>query len=350
MHDAHLNIDGRTISVAHRTLVIAEIGVNHDGSVERALELVNIAAHCGADAVKLQIFTAEQLMHGSSEFAGYQAKQVDDADPAAMLRRYELGAAELRRVVSAIRRQGMLPIATPFSLSDVDVVEELDLPAIKIASPDVVNRPLLEKAATLGRPLIVSTGAATMEEIDVTVGWMRAAPLALLHCVSSYPTPSEQANLCWIGELAEQFGRVVGYSDHTTEIISGSLAVGAGASIIEKHLTYDRNAAGPDHAASADAKQFAEYVRLIRAAETLRGLPGKRVLEIERDVRRVSRQSLVAARDMRIGEKLCRQDLIVQRPGIGISAADVGAAVGRQIVRPVRRGTLLQWDMLADAA
>ena len=132
MHDAHLTIDGRTISVAHRTLVIAEIGVNHDGSVERALELVNIAAHCGADAVKLQIFMAEQLMHGSSEFAGYQAKQVVDADPAAMLRRYELGPAELRRVVSAIRRQGMLPIATPFSLSDVDVVEELDLPAIRL--------------------------------------------------------------------------------------------------------------------------------------------------------------------------------------------------------------------------
>ncbi len=350
MNQAEIQIDGRTIGVGNPTLVIAEIGVNHDGSVERALELVEIAAKCGADAVKLQIFTASQLMHSASEFAGYQAKSVSDADPAAMLRRYELPIADLRRIVREIRQRGMIPIATPFSLADVDVVAELDLPAIKIASPDVVNRPLLVKGAGLGRPLIVSTGAATIEEIATSVGWLRGARVALLHCVSSYPTPTEQANLCWIGELAERFGVVVGYSDHTTEMISGALAVAAGASIIEKHLTFDRSAVGPDHEASADPEQFAEYVRLIRLAESLRGAAGKKVLEIERDVRRVSRQSLVAAKDLQPGKMLRQEDLIVQRPGVGISAADVGSAVGRKIVRPVKSGMLLQWDMLADAA
>ena len=350
MQIAQLKIDQRIISVANPTFVIAEIGVNHDGSTEQALELVEIAACCGADAVKLQIFTATNLMHAQSQFAGYQQKQVTDADPSAMLRRFELSQPDLRRVVQAIRRRGMLPIATPFSLTDVDVVADLDLPAIKIASPDSVNRPLLEKAAELDRPLIVSTGAATMDEIATCVGWMREAPLALLHCISSYPTPTDQANLCWIGELSVRFDVPVGYSDHTTEIISGALAVAAGASIIEKHLTFDRSALGPDHAASADPDQFAQYVQLIRTAESLRGLPGKRVLDIEQDVRRVSRQSLVAARDLQPGQTLRQDDLIVQRPGTGISAADVFSAIGRQTARPIPRGTLLQWDMLADAA
>ena len=350
MQIAQIKIAQRTISVSNPTFVIAEIGVNHDGSTERALELVEIAARCGADAVKLQIFTATNLMHAQSQFAGYQQKQVTDADPSAMLRRFELSSQDLRRVVQAIRRRGMLPIATPFSLADVDVVADLDLPAIKIASPDLVNRPLLEKAATLGRPLIVSTGAATMDEIATTVGWMRETPLALLHCVSSYPTPTDQANLCWIGELSRRFALPVGYSDHTTEIISGSLAIAAGASIIEKHLTFDRSAPGPDHAVSADPDQFSQYIKLIRTAESLRGLPGKRVLDIEQDVRRVSRQSLVAARDLQPGQTLQQDDLIVQRPGTGISAADVSSAVGRRTARSIPRGTLLQWDMLADAA
>jgi N-acetylneuraminate synthase/N,N'-diacetyllegionaminate synthase len=350
MQPAQIKIDQRIISATNPTFIIAEIGVNHDGSTERALELVDIAAHCGVDAVKLQIFTATNLMHAQSQFAGYQKKQVTDADPSAMLRRYELSPPDLRRVVQAIRRRGMLPIATPFSLADVDVVAALDLPAIKIASPDLVNRPLLQKAATLARPLIVSTGAATMDEIATSVGWMRQTPLALLHCISSYPTPTDQANLCWISELSNQFALPVGYSDHTTEIISGSLAVAAGASIIEKHLTFDRSAPGPDHAASADPDQFAQYVQLIRTAESLRGVPGKRVLEIEQDVRRVSRQSLVAARDLQRGQTLRQDDFLVQRPGTGISAADVSSAVGRRTIRPIPRGTLLQWDMLADAA
>jgi sialic acid synthase SpsE len=171
-----------------------------------------------------------------------------------------------------------------------------------------------------------------------------------LHCISSYPTPPEQANLCWIGELSRRFAVPVGYSDHTNHLMAGALAAASGASIIEKHLTYDRSAKGPDHAASCDPAQFAEYVKAIRLSETLRGTPGKRVLEIERDVRRVSRQSLVVNRDLQAGETLCDGDLTAQRPGTGISAADVTAAVGRRAARAIASGTLLQWDMFADAA
>jgi sialic acid synthase SpsE len=333
-------------------LVIAEIGVNHDGSLKRALDLVDIAAACGADAVKLQLFRADTLMHASSQFAGYQHERVTDADPTAMLRRFELGAADVREVVAAIRRRGLLPIATPFSPADVDVIAKVKLPAVKIASPDLVNYPLLARAAKLSVPLIISTGAATMEEVAQTCAWLREwrATAALLHCVSSYPTPAAQANLCWIAEMSQRFGLPMGYSDHTTEIMAGALAVAAGAVIIEKHLTYDRAAEGPDHSASADRKQFTEYVRLVRQAQLLRGAAGKRVLDVEQDVRRVSRQSLVAMRDVPVGEILNDDDLTVQRPGTGIAAAHVAAVVGRRAARKIPRGAMLAWDMLADAA
>ncbi len=347
-----LTIFGRLISATEPTLVIAEIGVNHDGSLARALELVEAAAAARADAVKLQIFRAQNLMHGSSAFAAYQQKGCADSTPGEMLRKYELRQGELEQLIDAIRDRGMIPLATPFSLADVATIGELHLPAVKIASPDLVNRPLLLHAAALGKPLLISTGAATVEEIDRTAGWLRerAAPFALLHCVSSYPTQSHDANLCWIGELAARFNVPVGYSDHTTEAVGGACAVAAGACIVEKHLTYDRSAAGPDHAASADLAQFAEYVKHIRAADRLRGRPGKRVLEAEQEVRRVSRQSLVLCRELHPGDTLRPDDLVIQRPGTGIPAAQADAVIGRKVLRPLDAGTLLQWDMLSDAA
>ena len=347
-----LTMFGRSVGPGEPTLVIAEIGVNHDGSMARAMELVEVAAQCRADAVKLQVFRADSLMHHSGHFATYQSARCMESDPTEMLRKYELSPGDLESVVEAIRDRGMLPLATPFSISDVAVLGAMNLPAVKIASPDLVNRPLLLRAAQLQRPLLLSTGAATMEEVEQAVGWLQnwSVPFSLLHCVSSYPTPNHDANLCWIGELARRFEVPIGYSDHTTELLSGALAVAHGACMVEKHLTHDRNAPGPDHAASADPKQFAEYVRGIRTADRLRGKPGKRVLVAEQDVRRVSRQSLVLCRELRPGDLLRSEDLIIQRPGTGIPAAMSERVVGRRILRSLEAGTLLQWDMLSDAA
>jgi N-acetylneuraminate synthase/N,N'-diacetyllegionaminate synthase len=290
-------------------------------------------------------------MHGSSRFAGYQAQRCDQKSPAEMLRKYELAPDAIENIVAAIREAGMIPIATPFSVEDVATIERLRLGAIKIASPDLVNRVLLERAAQSDATMLVSTGASTIDEVHRAVHWLKKsdARFALLHCVSSYPTPTEEAHLGWITELAK-FGVPVGFSDHTTDALSGAFAVAAGACIVEKHLTYDRTAPGPDHAASADPKQFAEYVRAIRLAETMRGRGGKCVLPIEQDVRNVSRQSLVLRHDVSAGDPIEESDLIVQRPGTGISAADFAAAIGRRARTPLKAGTLLQWDMLTDAA
>jgi N-acetylneuraminate synthase/N,N'-diacetyllegionaminate synthase len=346
-----LCIDGRTIGAGRRTFVIAELGVNHDGSAGRAVELVSLAAAAGADAVKLQLFRADRLVHSSATFAGYQRERVDSPTPADMLRQYELTDDDAAEVVSAARELNLVPLATPFSPEDVDVIEGLRLPAVKIASPDLVNRPLLARAAALGRPILLSTGAATMEEVQRTVRWLSTwgTSFGLMHCVSSYPTPPEQANLGWIRDLAARFGVAVGYSDHTTLSAAGAIAAAAGASIVEKHITYDRGAVGPDHSASADPQQFARYVKLIREADALRGATRKCVLDIERDVRAVSRQSLVLRRALRPGEVVGAADVTVQRPGTGISAAVLEDVVGRRAMRALAAGTMLQWDMLDES-
>jgi N-acetylneuraminate synthase/N,N'-diacetyllegionaminate synthase len=345
-------IEDRLLGIGCPALVVAELGVNHDGSVQRALDLVAAAASCGADAVKLQIFRAATLMHASSAFADYQKQRVKAETPMDMLRKYELVRADLSRIVQRIRELKMIPLATPFSLHDLEAVEALRLPAVKIASPDLVNRPLLERAAALGKPMLISTGAATMEEVSTTVSWLTelGCQFALLHCISSYPASNDQANLCWIRELAEKFNCAIGYSDHTTDVSSGALAVAAGACVIEKHLTYDREAKGPDHSASADPQIFERYVKRIREAEVLCGIPGKKVLPAEEDVRKVSRQSLVIRRSLLAGETLKIEDLTFQRPGTGLPAAMMSEAIGKRVNRAVAAGSLLQWDMLSDAA
>ncbi len=332
--------------------IIAEIGVNHDGSLDRALQLVQIAKQCGADAVKLQVFKAAQLMHQSSEFAEYQRTTVSDSDPTAMLRRYELDESQMKTVVAAIHAAGMAAVATPFSPDDVETVSRLGIDVVKIASPDSVNQPLLQRAAQLGKPMIVSTGAANLDEIQMCCDWLRGwhASFSLLHCVSSYPTPLEMTHLRWIGELRDQFHVTVGFSDHSTEIISGAMAVAAGAAIVERHLTYSRQAQGPDHAASSDPGQFSHYVRLVRQAERMIGLPGKRVLPIEQDVRNVSRQSLVCRRELAAGQTISSDDLTVQRPGTGIPAAMIESIVGRKTSCAIVAGTMLAWDMISEAA
>jgi N,N'-diacetyllegionaminate synthase len=347
-----ISLDKFRIATGGPTLVIAEIGVNHDGQLERAMELVAAAAACGADAVKLQIFHASSLMHYSSQFAGYQKSAVKEQTPAQMLRRYELSSGDLEQIVGEIRRLGLIPLATPFSPGDVEQIESLGLPGIKIASPDVVNWPLLKRAARSGRPLLISCGAANMDEISTAAGWLHKwkAQFAILHCISSYPTPAADAHLAWIGELATKFAVPCGFSDHTTELHAGAFAVAAGACAVEKHITYDRAAAGPDHSASFDAGQFAEYVKLIRLAERLRGQAGKRVLDIERDVRSVSRQSIVAARDIAAGTVIAEDDLTVQRPGTGISAAEMPSIIGRRTALAIKAGQMLTWQNISNAA
>lgn len=332
--------------LAARVMVIAEIGVNHDGRVACALELVHAAKAAGADAVKLQLFAADRLVAEGTGCAAYQ----NASDQRALLRTLELSRAEVERVVAEARRVGLMPLATPFSVEDVETCAGLRLPAIKLASPDLVNWPLLRRCARVGVPLLVSTGASDAAEIARTADWLRAwgGQAALLHCVSSYPTPADDAGLSSIAALAAH-GLTVGYSDHTNEVMAGALAVTAGARVVEKHLTYDRAASGPDHAASFDPDQLAEYVRHVRLAERMRGTPRTGTLAREADVRRLSRQALAFGRALRAGERVSEADLVTRRPADGVGAAEAPNVVGRTLTRDVRSGEAVAWSMLRAA-
>jgi N,N'-diacetyllegionaminate synthase len=354
-------IGTREIGPGEPPYIIAELGVNHDGDPKRALELVRLAAGAGADAIKLQLFRADLLLSKAAKLAAYQ-KAAGETDPVEMLRRLELSIEDMEPCVDLAHELGIHAIVSVFSVELVEVAERLAWDAYKTASPDIVNRPLLEALAGTGKPLIVSTGASTLEEVKRMVEWLRPIHerLAVLQCVSSYPTAFENAELGGILMLCELFPELaVGYSDHTPDDITGLDAANCGATILEKHFTHSRRAVGPDHGASLEPIMFNVYVNNAKMGRALPGMltldtpielreamkfiqelpPGvearKVVLPIEQDVRTVSRQSLTATRDLPLGHVLTRADLTIKRPGTGIPPFDLGATIGKRLTRAI---------------
>ncbi len=321
--------------------VIAEIGVNHDGDVAKALSLTRLAWQAGADAVKLQFFDPDLLLSKQAVLANYQKNQ-GAVDVHAMLKQLQLELKAVLAVRDLAGELGIGFIVTPFSLEHVPVLDEIGVDAIKIASPDVVNLPLLEACCSLGKPMLVSTGTADLEEIGPAADLLQQCDIAcLLHCVSSSPTPIEEASLGAISAMIHAFKLPVGYSDHTQSLHTGALAVAAGACVIEKHITHDVDAPGPDHAASMPPDLFVRYVDQIRDTQLMLGKRTKAVSDVEREVRRISRQSVCAACDLSAGQKLTREHLTIRRPGTGIAAAFLPQVIGRTMVCDVKTGNLL---------
>ncbi|MEM7229179.1 MAG: N-acetylneuraminate synthase family protein [Planctomycetota bacterium] len=327
-----MRIGQRDIRLDLPPYIIAEIGVNHDGDADRARALVNAAATAGAHAVKLQYFRADRLMSRACRPAQYQSQAGFD-DPIDMLRALELDHDDLSTVIACAHDAGIDAIVTAFSVDDVDEIDDLPWAAYKVASPDCVHEPLIRRLQRTGRPMIVSTGAATADEVAQTVRWLNGHTFALLHCVSAYPTPDEQASLGGIVALSRLTDGPIGYSDHTMSEDTGALAVAAGACVLERHLTYDRAARGPDHAASLDPDGLQRYIAAAMRAARMRGLWTKRVQDIEEDVRRVSRQSIVATRHLSAGHVLTDDDVTFKRPGEGVAAAVM--VTGRRLIADI---------------
>ncbi|MDI9403502.1 MAG: N-acetylneuraminate synthase family protein [Limnohabitans sp.] len=344
-------LGGREIGAGRTPFVIAEIGVNHDGSFQRARELVHAARDAGADAAKFQMFDAAMLMSRDAVLAAYQKLQ-GASDPRDMLTALALKPDELGRLADECVDCGLVPIVTVFSLPLFAFAREQSWHAFKTASPDLVNLPLLQTVASFGKPLIVSTGAATREEVAQAARWLAdVRQLAFLQCTSSYPARDDVAAIGAMHEIRAITGRTVGYSDHTASMDTGGLAVAAGAAILEKHLTYDRGACGPDHAASLDPMQFAGYVALAHRAARMVGGFTKELQTVERDVRTVSRQSLVAVCDLPEGHLVTPADLCVKRPGTGICASRLDDIVGRRLARAVEADrVLVEADILWPVA
>ena len=340
-----MRIGSTEISRSSSPYIIAELGVNHDGSPEKALELTKLAAEAGAHAIKLQLFKADLLMSKAAKLAAYQ-KAAGETDPVEMLRRLELSIEQMEPCVKLAHQLGIHAIVSVFSVELVREAERLPWDAYKTASPDIINLPLLQALADTGKPLIVSTGASTLEEIKRAIGWLKPIHnrLAILQCVSSYPTPPEQAELGGIPAIAEIWDGVVGYSDHTDGVTIGKDAVGLGARILEKHFTYSRAAQGPDHSASLEPRDMKTYCQnaAVGRQTVLERKPSKQVLPIEQDVRRVSRQSIVATRPLVAGTTLSRADLTIKRPGTGIAPFELASILGRVLTRGVEADMPLQ--------
>ncbi|MEO1130327.1 MAG: N-acetylneuraminate synthase family protein [Planctomycetota bacterium] len=327
-----MQIGDRTVGSMHPVYVIAEIGVNHDGDPSRALELTDAAADAGADAVKLQLFETDRLMSSAAKLAAYQ-KSAGEQDPLSMLRRLELSIDDMAPIVERAHSRGVHALVSVFSVELVDDATTLPWDAFKTASPDIINKPLLEALAGTGLPLIISTGASTLGEVERALTWLTPIRdrLAVLQCVSSYPTSPEDASLDGIAALEDIVDGPVGYSDHCTGVLVGGDAVEAGAAILEKHLTYDTRATGPDHAASLDPASFHTYVEIARSRihGATRHVGEKRLLPAEHDVRTVSRQSLTTARPIAAGQTIDPGDLTIKRPGTGIEPFRLNEIIGR---------------------
>jgi N,N'-diacetyllegionaminate synthase len=348
---AGIRIGDRAIGPGQPCFVIAEAGVNHDGDLDVAFRLVEAAAAAGADAVKFQSFSADALATADAPKAAYQQRTTDAAESQRqMLRRLELDAAAHREIQARCRDRGIVFLSSPFDVASADMLAALDVPAFKIPSGEITNPALLAHVAGHRRPVILSTGMATLDEVDAAVTTLRGnggGEIVLLHCVSNYPADPADCNLRAMATMARKFGLAVGYSDHTPGDEVAIAAVALGACLIEKHLTLDRTRPGPDHAASMEPEDFARMIARLRRAESALGDGDKRPAASETATASVARRSLVAAIDIAAGTTLTDELIASRRPGTGIAPGERHRITGRVAARDIARDTLISFDMLA---
>lgn len=346
-----IEIAGRKIGPGWPCFIIAEAGVNHNGSLELAKQLIDAAREAGADAVKFQTFHAEKVISPSAAKAAYQVETTGGAETQLeMVKRLELPPQVFRELHAYCGQRGILFLSTPFDEESADLLEELGMPAFKVASGEITNWPFLEHIASKGKPMIVSTGMSEMDEVKSAVEVMRRAgarQLVLLHCVSCYPAAAARANLRAMQTMAQHFEVPVGYSDHTLGIEVAMAAAALGACVLEKHLTLDRNLPGPDHRASLPPGEFSALVRAIRLVESALGDGRKRRMPEEEDTARVARRSLVAACALPAGTVLAEEHVAILRPGTGVPPAQRGQLFGRRALHDIAPGTVLTREMFA---
>lgn len=340
-----VSIGNRTVGAGCEPFVVAEVGINHNGELERALEMIRVAARAGCDAVKFQTFKAAEFVNDRTQSFTYrsQGRQVTES-MLEMFARHELAISAWRAIKAECDAVGITFFSTPQNPSDLELLLELGVPCIKVGSDDFTNLPLLRQYARTRLPLILSCGMSDLADVYQAlecVGALDGYPTVLLVCTSQYPTPPQDANLARISTLRGSFPAIpIGFSDHTQGAVAATLAVGLGAAVLEKHFTLSHDLPGPDHWFSEDPAGLAEWVRAIRAAVTLLGSPVVRPTATERNDRREYQRRLVAARDIGAGELIEASALVLRRVagGRGLPPAFMTHLVGRRAPRSWRAG------------
>lgn len=344
-----IDIGGRRVGPGHPAFIIAEAGVNHNGSVALARKLVDAAVASGADAVKFQSFRTELLIRRDAPKAKYQDRNIGvRKSQFAMLKELELDAAQTRALKQYCDRRRILFLSTPYDFESLEMLSALGVPAYKIASMDVVHHRLLERAAATGKPVILSTGMATESEIRRAASIFRGKDLILLQCNTNYPSPAEDQNLRALASL-QALVPVVGFSDHTEGPESAIAAIALGASVIERHLTLDRRMTGPDHNSSLDPAGFLAYARSLRRAEASLGSRRKRPHGGELENMTGMRRSICASRDIPARTVLTEEHLAHKRPGNGLppTLANIKRVVGRKTRQAVAADENITLEKLA---
>jgi len=347
----HLQISGHTIGCGQKTYIIAEVSANHNQDYDQAVRIIHLAHEAGADAIKLQTYTADTITVSSTkDYFRVGGGTLWDGRTL-----YDLYAEaytpwewqpKLKQIANEL---GMDLFSSAFDATAVDFLEQMDVPAHKVASFELIDIPLIQKMARTGKPMIMSTGMATLAEIEEAMQTARAAgaeQIALLKCTSAYPAPPEEMNLRTIPDLADRFGVPVGLSDHTMGVTVPVAAVALGASIIEKHLTLSRSISGPDSAFSLEPAEFKQMVDAVRVAEKALGevhygLSGKE------EASRVFRRSLFVVADVKAGEMFTEANIRSIRPGHGLHTRHLPEVLGKCAARRIERGTPLTWELIS---
>lgn len=336
----------RKIGAAHPPYIIAELSANHNGTIEQAKKIIEVAAKAGADAVKLQTYTADTITidHKGPEFC------IEDGLWAgkSLYELYDEAHTPWdwhKPLFEYAHSLGITIFSTPFDDTAVDFLEDLGAPAYKIASFEVVDIPLIKKVASTGKPMIISTGLASLTEIAeaVEAAQIKNSPVALLHCISAYPAPVEDANLATIADLARRFNLCIGLSDHTLGTTVAVAAVAMGANILEKHVTLRRADGGPDSAFSLEPDELKRLVDDVRVAWAARGKINYEVEQSEKDNLRF-RRSIYVVRAMKAGEVFTAETIRTIRPGFGLPPKEIYRILGRKATRDLSRGSPLTWN------
>lgn len=330
-----LFLDGTVISEHDPVYIIAEIGVNHNGSPEIAHRLVDAAVEAGANAVKFQLFRHHRLLAPSADLAWRKT-----------LAGLELEGSAMRRLKEHCSGAGITFLCTPFDLQSASLLQAMRVPAFKVSSGDITNRPLLELLAGYGKPVLLSTGMSGLKEIEEAMQVLSAVPAAVLHCTSDYPARDEDLHLNVIHTLKSAFNIVTGYSDHSPGLEVPLAACALGYKIIEKHFTLDRSSPGPDHPVSLEPDTFKQMVQGIRRIERAMGQTVKRATAREEEMKRKSRRSLYAAGSLPQGKILTAGDIIALRPLAGIEANHWPEVMGKRLRNDKEKGQELQWPDL----
>ncbi|HEX9062901.1 MAG TPA: N-acetylneuraminate synthase [Clostridia bacterium] len=331
-----------------RVFIIAEAGVNHNGSLETALKMVDAAAEAGADAVKFQTFLSEKLVTKAASMAVYQKENTGkNQTQFEMLKSLELDFKSHKKLFEYCTQKRIMFLSTPFDFESVDLLEKLGVKAYKLSSGDLNNKPFIDYVASKNKPMILSTGMAEMDEIGEALSWVgqhRINDIFLLHCTTDYPAKLNEVNLRAIVSMEKAFGLPVGYSDHTEGLEVSIAAATLGAAIIEKHFTLDRNMEGPDHKASLEPHSLKQMIDSIRNIELALGDGIKRITPGESAVINNARKSVTAACTIEEGEVIEFRHLEIKRPGTGIPPKYMEQLIGKKVNKKINEDQTIGWD------